>query len=60
LAGKDDQGHAIRLEDDGVTPHTHKTKVPSQQQQLASQKPIWDIVNAKLDRIIALLEKEQR
>jgi hypothetical protein len=33
LAGKDEQGCAIILEDDGVTPHTHKSKVPSQQQQ---------------------------
>lgn len=61
LAGKDESGKAIRLEEDGVTPHTHKTKVPSQQtqqqQQLASQKPIWDIVNTKLDRIIAILEE---
>jgi hypothetical protein len=33
LAGKDAQGRAIRLEDDGTTPHVHKSKVPSQQVQ---------------------------
>jgi hypothetical protein len=32
LAGKDDHGRAIRLDDDGTTPHIHKTKHPSQQQ----------------------------
>ena len=62
LAGKDDQGRAIRQEADG-SPHQHKSKAPSQQQQqtqqqeLTSQKPIWDIVNAKLDKIIALLQQ---
>jgi hypothetical protein len=70
LAGKDDRGHAIRLESDGVTPHTHKTKVPSQQQQrqqsqgstaVVTESPTTTtttslkIINAKLDRIIALL-----
>ena len=38
LAGKDAQGRAIRLEDDGTTPHVHKTKVPSQQQQKPQQQ----------------------
>jgi hypothetical protein len=38
LAGKDDQGRAIRLESDGVTPHVHKTKVPSQQQAQQQQQ----------------------
>ena len=38
LAGKDPQGRAIRLEEDGVTLHKHKTKVPSQQHQQLEQQ----------------------
>ena len=38
LAGKDAQGRAIRLEDDGTTPHVHKSKVPSQNQQSQQQQ----------------------
>jgi len=59
LAGKDEQGRAIRLEDDGTTPHVHKTKVPSQQQQgsptVVTEPNSLKIINTKLDRIIALL-----
>jgi len=38
LAGKDDQGRAIRLEEDGVTTHVHKTRLASQQQQQQQQQ----------------------
>jgi hypothetical protein len=60
LAGKDEQGRVIRLKDDGTTPHVHKTKVPSQQQQqgfptVVTEPASLKIINAKLDRIIALL-----
>ena len=65
LAGKDDQGRAIRLESDAVTPHVHKTKVPSQQTQqpqgsmttVVTEPTATKILNAKLDRIISLLEE---
>lgn len=72
LAGKDEQGRAIRLEDDVTTPHVHKTKIPSQQQQrqqsqgsraVVTESPTTTtslkIINAKLDRIIALLTESQ-
>lgn len=63
LDGKTEDGKTIYKNED-LRPHIHKQQRPSQQQQqqqqLASQKPIWDIVNAKLDRIIMLLEKERQ
>ena len=68
LAGKDEQGKAIRLEEDGVTPHTHKTKVPSQQQQQGqSQKDITiadlaleiKLLSTKIDRVIDYLDRQQ-
>jgi hypothetical protein len=73
LAGKDEQGRAIRLEDGGTTPHVHKTKVPSQQLQrqqsqgsraVVTESPTTTtslkIINAKLDKIILLLEESQK
>ena len=69
LSGKDPQGRAIRLEEDGITMHTHKTKVPSQQHQqlqqaqqqgsttVVTEPTATKILNAKLDRIISLLEQ---
>ena len=68
LAGKDPNGRAIRLEEDGVTMHIHKTKVPSQQQKqlqeqakgsttVVTEPTATKILNAKLDRIISLLEE---
>lgn len=67
LAGKDEQGKAIRLESDGITPHTHKTKVPSQQQQQQQQKEITiadlalqiKLMSQKLDRVIDYLDKQE-
>jgi hypothetical protein len=69
LAGKDDQGRAIRLEPDGTTPHTHKTKVPSQQQQSQQTQQLQQpeqielllqikLLNQKMDKVIALLTGE--
>jgi hypothetical protein len=65
LAGKDEQGKAIRLEEDGLTPHTHKTKVPSQQQQQQQQEhqtgqppPQKDITIADLALEIKLLSQK--
>ena len=76
LAGKDDQGRAIRLEDDGVTPHTHKTKVPSQQhqqqhtqqqqQQIHQEQKTVDLLlevklmHQKIDKILNLLSQQQQ
>lgn len=71
LAGKDKQGKTIYVEMDG-TGHTHKTsqqpKSPQmrsqqqhQQQQLSpdppSPMPLLRLMDAKMDRIIALLSK---
>ena len=70
LAGKDSHGKAIRVEEDGST-HVHKTKqedapklekisnLPTgstHQEQQHSMK----IINAKLDRIIELLESQKQ
>ena len=64
LAGKDDKGRAIRLEDDGVTPHQHKSKAPSQQvqQEQAQRQPDLfleiKLISQKLDKVITLLTEE--
>ena len=70
LAGKDDQGRTIQLEEDGAK-HIHKTKEQVQQKQQQPQQQQSSnivteptstsikIINAKLDRIIALLLESQ-
>ena len=72
LAGKDEQGKSIQFEADGSR-HIHKTKEQQQQQSeqqqsqqegsttLVTTEPTttsMKIINAKLDRIIALLESQ--
>lgn len=69
LAGKDDQGKTIQLEENGSR-HVHKEKQqrhqdPQQQFQQQSQSrgsttSSLEVINAKLDRIISLLESRQR
>ena len=71
LAGKDEQGKTVYIEEDG-TAHQHKQK---QQQGQAQQPqpqpqsrsyadtntnpmPLLRILDAKMDRVIALLEKQ--
>ena len=65
LAGKDDQGKTVYIEEDG-TAHQHKIKrqgqtQPTQQQQgsttAVTEPTATKILNAKLDRIISLLEE---
>jgi hypothetical protein len=63
LAGKDEQGRAIRLEGDAVTPHTHKSTAPPQNQQqtgtttVVSESTQLKIIQAKLDRVITLFKE---
>jgi hypothetical protein len=72
LAGKDEQGKTIQLEEDG-TAHRHKSKEkgqpkqqPAQQQSTGSaaaatimtENIAMKIINAKLDRIINILEQK--
>ena len=70
LAGKDEQGHAIRIEADG-SQHIHKTKVPSRQQQPQPkqqqpqrQPPTAEhelkLIHARIDRVIQLLDSQNR
>lgn len=65
LAGKDESGKTVYIEEDG-TAHQHKTKQQQPTQQHAQQQgsitvvtepTATKILNAKLDRIIALLEE---
>lgn len=76
LAGKNAEGKAIRVEEDGSA-HVHKTKqqqeaaqLPEQQSHQAQQQGLGSttivteptsmkIINAKLDRIISMLETRQ-
>jgi hypothetical protein len=65
LAGKDEQGRAIRLEADG-SPHIHKSKAPSQQQQQQQREPtIADVLmqikllHQKVDKLLLLQEKDK-
>jgi hypothetical protein len=70
LAGKDEQGKAIRQEADG-SPHQHKTKLASssssqqQQQQQQQVTTIADLalqiklLHQKLDRIIDALDRQE-
>jgi hypothetical protein len=63
LAGKDEQGKTVYIEEDG-TGHQHKTKQQQGHQQgqgsttVVTEPTAMKIINAKLDRIISLLEKE--
>jgi hypothetical protein len=75
LDGKDEQGRTKYLNEDDTKHSHFGSDNPQQQQQLRSQLPQeqlkdlsslqsalkvnFDVINAKLDRIIALLEKEQ-
>lgn len=72
LAGKDEQGKTVYIEDDG-TGHQHKVKQQQQKQLLQQQQQTQGsatvvtteptsvkIINAKLDRIISLLEREHQ
>jgi flagellar basal body rod protein FlgB len=72
LAGKDEQNRTIQLEEDG-SKHIHKTKQQQESQEQQSQQPqsqdsptvvttteptSLKIINAKLDRIISLIESQ--
>lgn len=67
LAGKDDQGRTIQLEEDG-THHTHKSKgqdSSSSSSVVTSAAPpestaMLKIISAKLDRIITMLSESQQ
>jgi hypothetical protein len=64
LAGKDESGKTVYVEEDG-TPHLHKTKHNHSisDYQGSVTEPIttaMKIINAKLDRIIALLQESQK
>ena len=62
LAGKDDTGRTIQLEEDG-TKHIHKQAKREEESTTvvtAEPTPIMKIINAKLDRIIALLEGQHQ
>ena len=67
LAGKDDQGRTIQLEEDG-SKHIHKGKQEQQQEQLKQSSTIvteptttvMKIIEAKLDCIISLLESQKK
>jgi hypothetical protein len=67
LAGKDEQGKTVYVEDNG-TAHQHKIKQQQEQQQQESQgsttvvtePTAMKIINAKLDRIISLLESQKK
>lgn len=64
LAGKDDQGKTIYIEDDG-TAHRHKTKEQAQQSQqqhqegttVFSEPTQLKVIVARLEYAITLLEK---
>ena len=59
LAGKDEQGKTVYIEENGTT-HQHKTKQQQQAQgstTVVSESTQLKIVNAKLDRVIAFLEE---
>jgi hypothetical protein len=72
LAGKDDQGKTIYIEEEG-TAHHHKTKEKNLQQPAVkknnnsaitnlteSSSAAIKVINAKLDRIINLLVESRR
>ena len=71
LAGKDEQGKTIYIEEDGMT-HQHKYKGKEQGQPsmqsttsaatttLTTDSTALKIINAKLDRIINILEPNQK
>ena len=66
LAGKDEQGRTIQLEEDG-TKHIHKGKQEQPQEQpqpqssnIVTESTVMKILNAKLDRIISLLESQHQ
>ena len=73
LAGKDDSGKTIQLEEDG-TKHVHKTKGQQTQEQQGSSTVVTTstttptnaeltsikIINTKLDHIISLLESQHQ
>jgi hypothetical protein len=64
LAGKDGQGKTLYVEENG-TPHMHKVKQEQQQQQGSTTTVVTEhtslkIINAKLDRIISLLESQKK
>jgi hypothetical protein len=67
LDGKTEEGKTIYKNED-MTSHQHKTKQPEQEQQsqpqasttIVTEPTSVKIINAKLDRIIALLESQQQ
>lgn len=64
LSGKDEQGKTVYVEEDG-TAHQHKVKQEQQSQQqqgsptVVTEPTSMKIINAKLDRIITLLESQK-
>jgi hypothetical protein len=64
LAGKDDQGKTVYIEEDG-TGHVHKTQTQTKSSSngsttVVSESTQLKIINAKLDRVISLLEEEKQ
>ena len=64
LAGKDESGKTVYVEEDG-TPHLHKTNkqgsstvVTTTPTPIIAEPTSLKIINAKLDRIISLLESQ--
>jgi hypothetical protein len=69
LDGKDEYGKTKYLESDGVTKHFHKTSKGNGEEEstttvvttAAEPTPMMmKIINAKLDRIITLLESQKK
>lgn len=62
LAGKDEQGKTVYVEDDG-TAHQHKQKQGQQQEIQTSTTgdlvPLLRMIDAKLERVISLLLEEK-
>lgn len=66
LAGKDDQGKTLYVEDDG-TAHQHKQKQGQQQESQTSTTegannpmPLLRMIDAKLERVITLLVEKEK
>ena len=63
LAGKDESGKTVYVEEDG-TPHLHKTNKQGSSTVVTNtttptmEPTLLKIINAKLDRIISLLESQ--
>lgn len=56
LDGKTQDGRTVYKNED-MSPHQHKLQGGQASQQ--SQKPMLDIINAKLDRILAIFETQK-